>query len=47
MLNMEDIDEFLVMASDKEYSRLPLRESVFRSIFFVCAFQMDRNVHFF
>ncbi len=47
VLNMEDIDEFLVMASDKEYSRLPLRESVFRSIFFVCAFQMDRNVHFF
>ena len=47
MLNMEDIDEFLVMASDKEYSRLPLRESVFRGIFFVCTFQMDRNVHFF
>lgn len=34
VLNMEDIDEFLVMASDKEYSRLPLKGECFSRYIF-------------
>ena len=37
VLNMEDIDEFLVVASDKEYSRLFPLGRVFFEVYFSCA----------